>query len=94
METKSKGDELTKKQRLLLRLKEEWAKVFPGQRVFFVITKEYPASYSPRYRGKRDYSRKTLVIIKHSLQMPQDAKPLNRFFRTMYETHQHLSFQY
>ena len=87
-------EDLTKRERLLARLKNEWGVVFGDELVFFNIKKEYPKNYSPRYKGKRDYSRKTLVVIKHSLKFPRDSKKLRQFLNSIWKTYPNLSVQY
>lgn len=86
--------EPTKKQKLVQRLIQEWKNVFGEERVFFSVRREYPPSYSPRYKGKRDYSRKTLVVVKHSLEFPRDSKKLKQFKEAIWKIYNKLSFQY
>jgi hypothetical protein len=56
------------KRALIKELREQWAITFPNEPVFFGIGSTYPTNYSPRYRGKRDYSTSHQVFIHHNME--------------------------
>jgi hypothetical protein len=87
------SEKLSKRQKLIQRMYAEWNDIFKNERVFFIIKKGFPATYSPRYKGKRDYSRPTIITIKHNLDKEANRKRLDTFCKKISEgTHRQIKY--